>query len=46
MGLRLASQGRLDGAIDQFREALQLRPGFKAAEDNLAAMLAHRELTR
>jgi spermidine synthase len=40
MGLRLASQGRLDLAIDQFREALLLRPGFQAAEDNLTATLA------
>jgi Flp pilus assembly protein TadD len=29
----------LDEAIDQFREALQLRPDFAAAEDNLAAAL-------
>ncbi len=40
IGLRLVSQGRLDAAIDQFREALALRPEFTAAEDNLSATLA------
>jgi hypothetical protein len=38
MGVRLASQGRLDAAIGEFQEALRLRPEFEVARRNLNAL--------
>jgi spermidine synthase len=42
MGVQLASEGRSDEAVEQFREALRLRPELKQAQENLAAALAGR----
>ena len=37
LGIALASQGNLDDAIDQFQQALTLRPDFEDARRNLAS---------
>lgn len=41
-GLALAEQGRLEGAIERFREALRLDPTLAAARGHLAIALFHR----
>jgi Flp pilus assembly protein TadD len=41
-GKALASEGRLDAAIDEFREALRLRPDDVSAHIGLGAALAHK----
>ncbi|PYR70360.1 MAG: hypothetical protein DMF88_03030 [Acidobacteria bacterium] len=38
LGIALASQGELEKAIDQFRQALRLQPGFVDAQQNLAKL--------
>lgn len=42
LGVALASVGRLDEAIEEFRRALAIRPGFADAERNLAMALQKR----
>ena len=39
LGIALGSLGRMDEAIDQFRQALALQPGFEDAKRNLAVAL-------
>jgi tetratricopeptide (TPR) repeat protein len=39
LGIALAQQGRLDEAVDQYREALRLRPNYAAAHYNLGNTL-------
>jgi len=43
MGLRLASQGNIDAAVEQFEEAVRLRPELEAARANLAAVERQRD---
>jgi hypothetical protein len=38
MGLRLAAEGRVNDATEQFREALRLQPGLDAAQQSLATL--------
>ncbi|PYR27353.1 MAG: hypothetical protein DMF92_16480, partial [Acidobacteria bacterium] len=38
-----ASQGKLDGAIDEFQQALALQPQFAEARRNLTTTLQRRE---
>jgi tetratricopeptide (TPR) repeat protein len=38
----LASQGKLDEAIDQFQQALTIRPEFADAQRNLTTALERR----
>jgi tetratricopeptide (TPR) repeat protein len=42
LGVVLASQHRMDEAIEQFREAARLRPGDASAQQNLGRALAER----
>jgi protein O-GlcNAc transferase len=45
LGIALASQGKLEDAIDQFQQALRLRPDFEDARRNLgSAVRARRQL--
>lgn len=39
MGLVLANRGRIDSAVELFREALRIQPDFAAAHENLARIL-------
>jgi len=39
MGLVLANRGRIDSAVELFREALRIQPDFAAAHENLARVL-------
>jgi tetratricopeptide (TPR) repeat protein len=43
LGVLLAKSGHLNAAIDQFRSALALRPGYRNAETNLRQALKLRE---
>jgi protein O-mannosyl-transferase len=45
LGIALGKQGRLDEAIHEFREALQIQPGFENAQRNLTMALAARKKT-
>jgi Flp pilus assembly protein TadD len=38
--MALVQKGRLDEAITQFQDVLRLNPGDRAAQDNLAKVLA------
>jgi predicted membrane-bound spermidine synthase len=38
MGMRLAAEGRVNDATEQFREALRMQPGLDAARQSLAAL--------
>ena len=38
LGIALASQGKLDEAIDQLQQALRLQPAFVDAQRNLAKL--------
>ena len=40
LGIVLAIQGRNDGAVREFREAVRLDPGYAQAHDNLGIVLA------
>ena len=44
LGIALASQGKLDEAIDQFQQALTLDPEFPNARRNLTAALRERDV--
>jgi Flp pilus assembly protein TadD len=46
MGIILARKGKVDEAISHFRQALQIRPDYKEAHNNLQVALAEREKTR
>ena len=37
LGLALRTQGKLDAAIEAFRAALHIKPGYAAAQQNLDA---------
>ena len=43
LGVTLASQGKLDEAIDLFQQALTLRPDFADARRNLTMALEKRK---
>jgi tetratricopeptide (TPR) repeat protein len=46
LGIALASQGKLQDAIDEFQRALGLRPDFEDAKRNLTtAVQARRQLS-
>ena len=42
LGERRAGCGRIDQAIDYYRKAIELDPGFAMAHNNLGAMLKNR----
>ena len=42
LGIALGSQGKLDEAIEEFRRALVIQPGFAGAQQNLDLALAAR----
>ena len=46
LGNSLATLGRRDEAIEQYREALRLRPGWTVVRNNLQLLLAEQERDR
>ncbi len=40
LGTALADRGRIDGAIEQYQQALDIKPGYVEAHNNLAIALA------
>ena len=46
LGLALVRQGRQKEAVDHFRRALSISPGFQDAQRNLARALAESRLAK
>jgi len=46
LGVALGSQGRFDEAIDHFRAALKIQPGYADAQRNLEFALRARQTIR
>ncbi len=45
IGIAYAKKNEFEMAMNHFNEALELKPGFKPASDNLASLMAEREAT-
>jgi tetratricopeptide (TPR) repeat protein len=43
LGVALAMQGRIDEAIEEYRDTIRIAPDFAAAHDNLANVLSSRD---